>query len=338
MLRSKLATVYQAIQKRMADPRARRGLSSGIMLLSILFLLFILLRDVQTLPAQIVWQDYLGVCAIGLLLYLIPLLMHLAVWTGLMTRLGGVRGGWWHVEIFAHSHLLRRLPGVVWYVVGRTTMYRAQGVDANVPIVASGLEWLLLVAGSAVVTASLGLGGGAGLPAIASIGLILIVASALALGFLFTAVSGPNRNGRAANWLARLIAVNPPRFRDLSMWLGLYIVTYVLGGWILLLLVQGISPASGVDLLNMTQAWALVGGLGTLLSAIVPAGMGIRELSLTVVLSPYIGGTAGVLVSVLLRLLFMFADLVWGVALWSIARIVLRNPGATLPDISQIKQ
>jgi len=325
MIRSAAKTIGQAARTRLADPRVRRLLSIGIMLLSIGFLLVILARDAQSLASRINWSDYLGIGVVGVFLYLLSLLVQLAAWAGLMIRLGGVTGGWWHVQIFSYSHLLRRLPGVVWYIAGRTTLYRGQGVNANVPIVASGLEWLLLLVGSAIVLATFGFSGTFDAPIVALLALAAIGISAIVLRRLILSASTVRGDGRLKSWFSRMLSVDPPRVRDLALWLALYVAAYVVGGWILLLLVQATKPAVEVDLIRMTQVWALVGGMGTLLSAIVPAGLGLRELSLTVVLSPYVDTSAAVLISIILRVLFMLSDLVWGGALWLVSSAVMRR-------------
>ena len=62
----------------------RRWMGLAVMGLSFAVMGIILLRDAQSLQAYTNWSDYLGVCVIGLLLYLLPLLAHLGVWSGLM--------------------------------------------------------------------------------------------------------------------------------------------------------------------------------------------------------------------------------------------------------------
>jgi len=295
-----------------------------LVLLSFAILLVLLLRDVQSLPAQIDWSRYVGVMGVGLLLYLVPLIIQLLVWSDLMTRLGGVQHGWRNVEAFSYSHLLRRIPGAVWYLVGRTTLYRAYGVDVQVPLVASAVEWLLLMLGSAVVVVAFSLVTSTDVVLGLSVLACLTGLGAAVVHRLFTtSVNARLLKGLLAR-LPRVTSVSLPRRREIWLWLCLYVGAYIAGGVILMLMVQGVASDFDASLLIMIRIWALVGGIGTLLSTIIPAGMGIRELSLTVALAPYMTTSTAIFVSIVLRILFMLADVLWGGLILVSVRLYVR--------------
>ena len=120
-----------------------------------------------------------------------------------------------------------------------------------------------------------------------------------------------------------------PRRFDFAVWLALYALCYVIGGGILYLLAHGVSPGS-ITFGTAVRVWSLTGGVGFLFSAVIPASLGIRELTLTALLSPYVSMAAAILIAVFLRLLFISGDLVWGVVLWSVARLVQRRGNTTV--------
>jgi hypothetical protein len=72
--------------------------------------------------------------------------------------------------------------------------------------------------------------------------------------------------------------------------------------------------------IHAVRIWAEAGGIGFLTSFLVPAGMGIRELALTALLSPYVPPVGGLLIAVLMRVLFVAGDLVWGGMMLLVAR------------------
>ncbi len=325
MLRLTFSRTVQYIFGVLSKPRVRRYISLGVMFFSFAVLFLILFRDVDSLREYSNWADYLGACLIASLLYLIPLLLQLVVWSGLMARLGQLRSGWWDVEIFSYSHLLRRMPGVLWYIAGRTTMYHSYGVSANVPIIASGLEWLLLLVSAGLLVVVLGLAGTVGVPVLIILCLFGAVLLSFVLQIIFKLGTQLHLPGRLGGWISRMTTVTLPRKGHITGWLLLYSLAYVVGGWIILILLRQIDPGTQLDLVTTTRMWALTGGVGTLLSFLIPAGMGIRELTLVVVLSNSMPASGAVLLGILLRVIFIASDLVWGGMLLFLARTFGRS-------------
>ena len=122
--------------------------------------------------------------------------------------------------------------------------------------------------------------------------------------------------------LGDLSVIAMPRGRELVLWVGLYTIAYIIGGLILFLLVRGVAPESSVTLTDAIRIWALAGGVGFLTSMIVPAGLGIRELTLTALLAPDVPIVGALLIALLLRMLFITSDLVWGGLMWAIGRVL----------------
>jgi hypothetical protein len=324
MRRSWRERTVAALKRLEENPQLRRALSLGTLLFTVAFLVFLLRQSAGPLSEFDDWSSFLGAFGIGFLLYPVSLGIQAFVWQMIMVRLGQVGGGWWDVEIYAYTHLIRRLPGAVWYLAGRTAMYRGRGVGASVTLAASGLEWLLLMVSAALVYVAFAVVGGPYLAAGFPLLILLLILGAFALQRFLSAGSRFQQIPLLRRNLGPFPNERLPRTVDLSLWLVLYALCYVIGGAILLILAWGVVPDSAIDLGDATRVWALAGGTSLLFSTIIPAGLGVRELTLTVLLAPFMSTAAAILIAVLLRLLFIGGDLVWGLALWGLARISQR--------------
>lgn len=316
---------YRTLQRIGSNQRIRQWVSVSVFLCTVAFLVFLLLRSTDELRGLDDWPTYLGVCARGFLLYPISLIVQALIWRMIIVRLGQMTGGWWDIEIYAYSSLMRHLPGMIWYLAGRATMYHTRGVGASVALMASGLEWFLLLVAAALVYGTLSLTGSGMLLISLALLAALIVGTAFGLRQALLAGTRLPLPGFVRRRLTALATAPVPGAADLALWLSLYVLAYFIGGWILLLLVRGVAPEVTLGLGAATRIWALTGGVGFLLSAIVPAGLGVRELTLTVLLSPTMSIAEAIVVAVLLRMLYIGGSLVWGGMLWAIARLIRRH-------------
>ncbi len=308
-----------------ANQRIRRSVGAAVSICTIAFLVLILLRNIDEVREFDDWSTYLGVCAKVFFLHPVSLVTQALTWRFIIMRLGRMIGSWGDIEIYSYSYLMRHLPGMIWYLAGRAAMYRKRGIRASVALVASGLEWsLLLVAAFLVYGTFTLIGSDVSLTSFILLA-ALVVATAFGLRQAFLASSRLPTPGSVRRRLTALATASIPGGTDLILWLSLYVLAYFIGGWMLLLLVNGVAPEVALGLGTATRIWALTGGIGSLLSAIVPAGLGIRELTLAVLLSPAMSRTGAVLVAILLRMAIIAGDLVWASALYAIARLMRQH-------------
>lgn len=266
------------------------------------------------------WRTYLMACGQGFLLYPVSLSIQALIWSMMIKRAGHVDHRWRDVEIYAYTHLMRHIPGAFWYLAGRTAMYYAEGIGASIVLASSGLEWLLLLV-AAVVTYSVLSLPTPGSEVIFVVFILAVIASLRGCRFLYSIPARHWLLGFIRRRLEDISMIALPRWGELILWIGLYIIAYGIGGLILFSLIHGVAPTSDITLSAATRIWALAGGIGFLTSMVVPAGIGIRELTLTALLAPDISTVGALLVALLLRMLFMASDLVWGGLMWAIARI-----------------
>lgn len=283
--------------------------------LSVIYLAVILgtgIREVGHLP----WTSYLWASISGLLLYPLSILAQATAWALAlgMLRTRAFTFDWSDVQVYASSHLIRRLPGGVWYVGERVSVYRGNGFQATMPIAASAAEWGLLVvsAGVLYLASEVVLYTGA---TAAVVGALVVVG---VIGWLAGSLlgrklrlpsgtrgsdSGPTPKGLVG--FVYLIAAE------------LYLGAFIVGGLIL----QPFLNSGGNREFGLVQAigiWAIVGGIGTVIS-FLPAGIGIREASLVIILASYLSPPAPVVIALLMRLLFVLGDLLWGSTLLLLA-------------------
>ena len=324
-MKTRLHTLQERWRRPQGASRLRRWVSVGVLLFTIGFLVALLIHGREELRQFDDWHAYLTVCGHGFLLYPISLSVQALTWSMMITRLGQVDGGWRDIEVYAYTHLMRRMPGALWYLAGRTVIYRERGIGASVTLAASGLEWLLLLVAAVFIYGSLSLSNlGSWLLGFVT-PLLLVAVSLWGLRFLCSAQGRRWLPGFVRQWLGNFSATAVPQRGELVLWVGLYATAYAVGGLILFLLIRGVAPTASTTLSDAIRIWALAGGVSFLTSMIVPAGMGIRELTLTALLAPDVPAVGALLIALLLRMLFIASDLVWGGLMWAIARVLGRD-------------
>lgn len=271
-------------------------------LLSLGIVVGILWRSVGQLR-ELEWRQFLWPGLIGLGLYGVSLALQAFVWTGLVSRLSLSSFSWRDVQVYFATHLTRRLPGLPWYMAGRALSYERGTGRPTAAMLASLVEWggMLLAAGLWAIVGHLR-------------GMMLALAIAGMAVLLLAAYLGKSR----LLWTERLevVARVPAGWAVLA---GVsYTLAWLLGGLILYCLIP--LRASLISVIDVTSTWALSGG-ASMLMVFVPAGLGVRELTLSLLLRPHMGDALALVVALLMRVLFIMGDLMWGGLYWLVARL-----------------
>ena len=266
-----------------------RWLGYALTLIALIYLIVLIVYGGYQLQ-EFHWKAFGVAFLIALGIYLVSLIIQFIVWGRMLSFHQKI--DWRDIIIYSRVILLRRLPGGFWHWLDRTAMYsETEKVPGRVVLSANFMEWamLLLVAGG-----------------IASIGLreisqllgwlapIILISFALALGIQWQPDS------------------KSPLFRVLEsgLWVTLYSFAWILGGIIIFLY----TKTAGGQYITWERAvwiWAVAGG-SSLLLFIFPTGLGIRELTMTWLLQPYLSPANALLVAILVRLTFTFTDILWG--------------------------
>ncbi len=291
-------------------PHVTRIVLAGLLGLVLLSLTAVLVRDWDQVVG---WLHYI---TMGLLLkafavYTLALALAALTWYLIMYRLSGTADMKTHLRVYCVTNLARRLPGVLWHVVGRAVLYEQVGLSKKVTLLASGVEQVLvLLSGALVYLVSLAATHGSStLVNITWSVVAVLVGGVMVHPRLISAVL--HRWGQKEAFSVR--------YRDLAMWLVLYIVIWIIGGYIVIILVDSNQPLSLVEQVEIIGAWSLSGGI-TSLATFLPGGLGLREVSLVVLLAPSIGWPFAAFVAIVLRLLLTFFEIIWGAIAWRMGR------------------
>jgi uncharacterized membrane protein YbhN (UPF0104 family) len=281
------------------------GLSAGLLLF---------LRQVWVSYEGIQQQDFgvirppllLAALGAGLLVYLLQML----AWAVIMRYLGVALGPRQTLQGFYLSFLPRYIPGTVWGYWSRSEwLEQAFGVPYSVSLMGSVLEALgLLLTGLFLIgvyfcTQTTG-----------SVQLLLVLASAGLLVLTIFIVPGlamrvnrrvrgeksaPSRSERSpsAAWSGAILL-------QLTLWLAF--------GASVLFVAESIAVIPSFDLLSSTFAASLSWIVGFLV-IVVPTGLGVRELTLSTLLSSYAGFRPwqADVVALVSRLAIVLAELAW---------------------------
>jgi glycosyltransferase 2 family protein len=244
-------------------------------------------------------------------------------WRAALAALGGRPPHAGAMRVFYLGQLGKYLPGTIWPAVTQMRL----GRDYRVPPRASGAAFavfMLMLVGTGLLV---------GLPVIPLLGrhavdeyrwLVLVLP-------LFALALAPPLLNRAIAAALRAIG-RPPLPAPLSLPGVLRVAGWALVSWLcygahVYLLARRLGVEGGALLwLQCTGAFAAAFASGPLL-VVVPAGAGVREAALLVLLGSTVPVPVAAVIAVVSRLLFIVGDLAWaGVAVLA-ARRLLRPPG-----------
>lgn len=208
-----------------------------------------------------------------------------------------------NAKIWCVTNPGRRLPGFLWHVVGRVYFYEREGVPISVTSVASGVELVVIVV-AGLITALCALPFASDLPL--EVGPWPLVAG-LVLGLIFV-------HPRSMTFILVKLRQSPPlglRYRNTLAWLLIYAGVWAVGGVMLYTVINAVSSV-GVRLLpGLIAAWTL-SGVASALATFSPSGLGIKEVTLALLLTPYVPTAVGAVIALLMRLMLTVYEVMWG--------------------------
>lgn len=257
-----------------------------------------------TALAAFQWKiNYLQV-ALSFIFYTFDLTLAVLDWSLIVSKLAGFSDFRKNLKIYCYSNIARRLPGTVWFIISRAYLYEQQGIAKSVISIGSLLEMVLIIL-SGILTYFLSL------PFLSPISarnpLPLIAALLLALLLTHPAIL------RAI--LKRFVQAKAPsdlRYQDTLVWLGIYIVVWIVGGLVLYSAVNVFYPLPLTQLPGVIGAWTLSGAVASLL-VLSPSGLGVRELTLSLLLSHYIPTPLAIVVALGMRVGLTVYEAFWAV-------------------------
>jgi len=210
-----------------------------------------------------------------------------------------------NISKWFYSNLGKYLPGKVWLLVGRAYLYQKENISKKMIAAAFSLEVACGVIASGIVI----------IVSIVVCGLfefrsqLYLILLLVAAGLIFL---HPKIFAGTLNWfLVKLKrATINVRFKyiDLLEIILVYIISWVLLGVGFYFLTNSIISIEPDNIVFMTGALAFSGIIG-MLAFFVPAGLGIQEGALVILLSRIMPGSIAVLISIVVRLWLILTEI-----------------------------
>jgi uncharacterized membrane protein YbhN (UPF0104 family) len=233
------------------------------------------------------------------------LLIQATAWYAIVRLLGGRVGVVTALWAYGVTLLPRYVPGSVWGYTSRVLLLERRGVPARLSVASTVLEVALIV-GSGALAALFALYRVIPPPAywLVLAGLFIIAGFGLVvLSRRYAAQTAPRAHTHS---LLRLTLS-----QSFAAWLALglvYVTFWVLYGMSTWLVAESLAPGACGNCFVEVVSGAALAWLGGFLVLFVPGGLGVREVALTLLLSPTLGAAEAALVALLARLAGMVAE------------------------------
>ena len=234
------------------------------------------------------------------LMYSCALALALVIWLAMMMRLTGNKDIKRHIQVYCYTNLARRIPGPLLHVVGRAYLYRKDKIGIVPVSTASGLEFVLLVVSGLIAYSMLDLWNGL---TYRSFILLLCI-------FFGLLLVHPHNLRWILQKLGQPVFGDILTYRDILLWLGLYVLIWFAGGLSLCCTVNALLPINFSQVVGIMAAWSLSGVLATIV-VFLPSGLGLREITLSALLLPFMPSTFAVTIALLIRFLLTFYEMMW---------------------------
>lgn len=276
------------------------GIAVNGMLVLLLGIIVYKNRDDLPLIEQLLDPRVIGLC---LLLYLSSFLVQFAVWTDLLGYGRGERRG--ALEDYIRTTFMGRLPGGLWKLVGRMTIYRAPRLSSRTILAINLVELLLLLIANGMALLAF-----SALPAWMRLaGLTVLLLTLLLL----------------ASRSARFIPSLQQRHKLLRAlaWGGGYLISWVCGGLIIYLILTPFS-ASAITFQRAIGLWCISGAIGLLLQ-VLPLSMLFRDATLVTLLQPIMPLHRAIVAAFAVRVVMMVCELISGWSLIGVTQLIGRS-------------
>jgi len=297
----KLNSAYQ-------NQKTRRLLFLGILLLSLFFIALALRANWSEFKAQDLNFDYRFII-LAVLIYPVGMLPTALSWHTLLRTIGVALPFRTNLRIFSLSALPRHIPGFVWYISSRSLLYKEENTPAAVIVTASAADIILLALTGFLSTLMLLVSGISISQDLNSIRTAAYIAIPI---LLLLIISIPLVNRLLPYLLERRGVTEIPSIRQgyLVVTLLVMFIAWAGGGLILLVLAQAIYPLSWSMYQALIGAWGAAGAV-SLTVGIGIQGLGIREITLSAILSLIMPPVIAIILAVVFRLVLTVGEFLW---------------------------
>ena len=193
-----------------------------------------------------------------------------------------------HARVYFRTLIFRQIPGGIWHYFGRIQLYQDQidKIEKKIAITALS-EWIyLLTTGLAIYIYTINWRF-----------TILFVTASIFLLHVFV-------RSKSNKWSIKQWAIS-------VLCYFLYLISWIIGATVLLLLTHLFLHNGSIKFLEVLKIWSISNNV-SLLFYFLPSGLFFREFGLVIMLGKVMSTQSIIGVALLLRMLFIFSDVVWG--------------------------
>jgi glycosyltransferase 2 family protein len=236
-------------------------------------------------------------------------------WAVIAQQLGGPQALLKNVEIYCLAAHSKRLPGLFWYVAGRAYLYERESIPISVVIQGSLWEMsLLLLSGLVVYMAFLPFYCKLQYQAfnyilLAIIPLLLIVLSQTTFDHVLKLLSPKKKN--------KIVKV---AWEHKLLWFMIYVIGWLAGGLMMYFLAKSLLSSVSLSFLPACWGFVALSGVVSAFAFFLPGGIGIREISLSLLFEKYLPLSVAMMLSILFRVWILVGETLLLVIFWAISK------------------
>ena len=210
-------------------------------------------------------------------------------------------------KIVLHANLARRIPGTIWYIASRAVLYETHGIKKRIISMLGGLELILFVSSGIIISLL-------SLPfwEIPIEVFEQLIASKLIFGISISSIFLIHPS--ILSWMWKRFAPSSPQakltWNDALSWLLIYGLSWIVGGAVLFCVANMFKFASLNLLMTYVGIWTLAGTV-SLVGAIVIPFIGLREVSLIILLVALFPFPVALIIGIVIRLIWLLGELIF---------------------------
>lgn len=244
----------------------------------------------------------------------VGVLLAAAVWSDILRRLGVEVGYLFNLQVFCASAVARKIPGTVWYALGRIALYERTGQSRRPIIMALIIEaTVIALAGLVVFGVSLGTGL-IHLPGIGDVRYLVVLMAILFAGALLIqplALQFVFKRMRKDAAGASDDQLTPVDIGDTLRWLLGSIGVITLGAGVSFFSMKSVDVNMAIPFVSVLGAWGLAVAIGPAVMWL-PGDVGLKDGFMYLALSPVISGPLAAVATLAWRLSVTLMELLFG--------------------------
>jgi glycosyltransferase 2 family protein len=262
----------------------------------------------------------------------VGVLLAAAVWSSILRKLGVASNYFFDLQTFCVSAIARKIPGMVWYAVGRLAIYQTISAPRALVIIALVIESVVIALGGLVtlgISIQTGLVASPGIDQrllLIGIPLIILAASVITPVLIRKGVE----KARERNQETKIPDFLPVTFLDTLRWIVAEAGVVVLAAGVPFFLMKSIDSTVGVPFISMLGAISLSVAIGPF-AVWLPGDIGLKDGFIYLALSPWTDSPFAALVTLVARLWLSLLEISLGLGFGvALARRLRRpEPGET---------